>query len=178
MGGSRTLCGLATGSPLVPGWVQSTMLGKDLPSQHLIVSGGFANGTTAFIKLDRSALFPVVLVSLLVLVLVHLVFLVLVHRVTLVERLAFLGYDALARFRLAGDDGRIGRQDEGRWRLFGLFDLGGQALGGAALGADALLVLLPEPGGEYEGPDGYHGRAGCDGGDYGGFGAVTFFILQ
>ena len=84
-----------------------------------------------------------------------------------------LGYDPLARFPLAGDDGRIGRQDEGRRWLFGLFDFGGFTLGGAALGADALLVLLPEPGEEDEGPYGYHGGAGDDGGDYGGFGAVA-----
>jgi hypothetical protein len=122
-------------SPLVPGWVQRTMLGKDLSGEHLIASCGFTNRTTAFVELDRSGGGAIV-----VLVLLH----ILIHRVMLAG-----WYDALARFVLPGDDGRIGRQDEGRRRLFGPFDLGGQALGGAALGADALLVLLPEPGDEY-----------------------------
>jgi hypothetical protein len=140
------------------------MLGKNLSGEHLIASAGFANRTSAFIKLDRSTLFLILLP-------------ILVHQMMFVHRVMFAGHDALAGFRLAGDDGRIGRQDEGRGRLFGLFDLGGQALGGATLGADALLVLLPEPGGEYEGPDGYDGGAGGDGGDYGGFGAVAFFFF-
>ena len=41
------------------------------------------------------------------------------------------------------------------------------------LGSDELLVLLPEPGEEYEGPYGYDGGAGDYGGDYGGFGTVA-----
>ena len=100
-------------SLLVSGWVQRTVLGKDLSSEHLIASAGFGNRTTAFIKLDRSGFAALVLNLFLVLVLI------LIHRVMLV------GYDALAGFPLAGDDGRIGRQDEGRWGLFGLFDFGG-----------------------------------------------------
>jgi hypothetical protein len=91
------------------------MLGKDLSGEHLIASPGFGNRTTAFIKLDRSGCGALVLVLFLVPVLI----LILIHRVMLA------GYDALAGFPLAGDDGRIGRQDEGRWGLFGLFDLGG-----------------------------------------------------
>jgi hypothetical protein len=89
------------------------MLGKDLPCEHLIASPGFSDRTTAFIKLDRSGAGAIVLVLVLVLVL------------NLIYRMMLLGYDALAGFPLAGDDGRIGRQDEGRWWFFGLFDLGG-----------------------------------------------------
>lgn len=100
-------------SLLVPGWVQRTMLGKDLSCEHLIASPGFSNGTTAFIKLDRSGGGALVLVLVLVLIFV------------LIYRMMLAGYDALAGFPLAGDDGRIGRQDEGRWWFFGLFDFGG-----------------------------------------------------
>jgi hypothetical protein len=88
------------------------MLGKDLSSEHLIASPGFANRTTAF-KLDRSG------GGTLILDFVFLLILLLIHRMMLV------GYNALAGFPLACDDGRIGRQDEGRWGLFGPFDLGG-----------------------------------------------------
>jgi hypothetical protein len=140
------------------------MLGKYLSGEHLIASPGFGNRTTAFIKLDRSGGGTIVLVLFLVLILT-------IHRMMLV------GYDALAGFPLAGDNGRIGRQDEGRWLFFGPFDLGGQTLSGATLGADTLLVLLPEPAEEYNGPYGDDGGAGGDGGDYGGFGAVAFFEL-
>ena len=99
---------------LVPGWIQRTMLGKDLSGEHLIASPGFANRTTAFIKLDRSGGGALVLVLFLILIFI----LLLIHRVMLA------GYDALARFPLACDDGRIGRQDEGRWWIFGFFDFG------------------------------------------------------
>ena len=139
------------------------MLGKDLSSEHLIASPGFANRTSAFIKLNRCGGSAPLLILLLVLVL------------TLIDRVMLGGYDALAGFPLAGDHGRIGRQDESRWGLFGLFDLGGETFGGAALGADALLVLFPEPAEEYYGPYGDHGGTGDDGGDYGGFGAVAFW---
>lgn len=98
-------------SLLVSGWVQRTMLGKDLSGEHLIASPGFGNRTTAFIKLDRSGGGTVVLVLVLVPILIY--------------RVMLVGYDALAGFPLAGDNGRIGRQDEGRWRFFGLFDFGG-----------------------------------------------------
>jgi hypothetical protein len=161
-------------SLLVPGWVQRTMLGKDLSSEHLIASRGFANRMTAFMKLNRSGGSAHVLILVLILVLV------LIYRVMLagpIYRVVLLGYDALAGFPLAGDDGRVGRQDEGRWGFFGLFDFGGQTLGGATLGADALLVLLPEPADEYGGPYGDHGSAGDYGGDYGGSGAVAFFFF-
>ena len=100
-------------SLLMPGRVQRTMLGKDLSSEHLIASPGFANRTSAFVKLNRSGGSAPLLILLLVLVL------------TLIYRVMLGGYDALAGFPRAGDDGRIGRQDESRWGLFGLFDLGG-----------------------------------------------------
>ena len=154
-------------SLLVSGWVQRTVLGKDLSGEHLIASPRFANRTTAFVKLDRSRGGALLLVLVPVLML-----LILIHRVVLA------GYHALAGFPLAGDDGRIGREDERRRGLLGLFDLGGQPFGRAALGTDPLLVLLPEPGGEYEGPYRYHGRARDDGGDYGGFRAVACFCFR
>jgi len=151
-------------SLLVPGWVQRTMLGKDLSSEHLIVSPGFGNRTTAF-KFDGSGGGALIEDPILILFLT-------IHRVMLAG-----GYDALAGLPLAGDDGRIGREDERRWRFFRLFDLGGQTLGGAALCADALFVLLPEPAEEYDGPYGYDGGAGDDGGDYGRSGAVAVEII-
>ena len=77
------------------------MLGKDLSGEHLIASPGFGDRTTAFIKLHRSGGGALVLVLVLVLILVLI--LILIHRVMLA------GYDALAGFPLAGDDGRIGR---------------------------------------------------------------------
>lgn len=100
-------------SLLVPGWVQRTMFGKYLSSEHLIASRRLGNRTTAFIKLDGSGggtIVVVVLVLVLVLILIY--------------RMMFAGYDALAWFPLAGDDGRIRRQYEGRWGVFGLFDFG------------------------------------------------------
>ena len=90
-------------SLFMPGWVQRTMLGKDLSGEHLIASPGFGDRTTAFIKLHRSGGGALVLVLVLVLILVLILILILIHRVMLA------GYDALAGFPLAGDDGRIGR---------------------------------------------------------------------
>lgn len=90
------------------------MLGEDLAGEHLIASPGFGNRMSAFIEVERSGGSA----HFLVLVLVPIPILMLIHRVMLA------GYDALAGFPLAGDDGRIGRQDEGRRRFFGPFDLG------------------------------------------------------
>ena len=109
--GSRTLRGLATVFLLVPGWVQRTVLGKDLSGEHLIASPRFANRTTAFIKFHRSGGGTLVLV--------------LFHIVILIYRVMLAGYHALAGFPLAGDDGRIGRQDEGRLGLFGFWNFWG-----------------------------------------------------
>ena len=89
------------------------MLGKYLSGEHLIVSPGFGNRATVFIKLDRSG--SVALVLVLFPLLIFILILLFVHRVMLA------GYDALARFMLACDDGRIGRQDEGRWGAFWAF---------------------------------------------------------
>jgi len=92
------------------------MLGEDLPGEHLIASPGFADRMSAFIEVERSGGSAHFLV--LVLVPIPIPILMLIHRVMLA------GYDALAGFPLAGDDGRIGRQYEGRRRFFGPFDLG------------------------------------------------------
>ncbi len=103
-------------SLLVPRWVQRTMLGKDLSGEHLIASPRFTNRTTAFIEFDRSGFGAIFLVLVPVLILI----LFFIHRVMLAW-----WYDALAGFTLAGDNCRIGRQDEGRWGVFGFFDFGG-----------------------------------------------------
>lgn len=137
-------------SLIVLGWVQRATFRKDLAGKHLVVGSGLIYGAIALVELDRRGRG------------------VLVHRVVLARN------GALAGFTLAGDHGRIGRHDERRQRFLRLFDFGGQTLGGAALGADALLVLLPEPGDEDYGPDGDDGCAGDDCGDDGCFGAVAF----
>jgi len=100
------------------------MFRKYLPGNHLIMGMELADGATALVELDRSVLDLIV------------------------YRVVLAGHDALAGLMLAGDDGRVGRHDERRRRLLRLFYFWGQALGGALLGADALLVLLPEPGDE------------------------------
>jgi len=114
----------------VLGWVQRATFRKDLPCKHLIVGPDLIDGAIALVELDRRGGG------------------VLVHRIVLA------GYGALAGLTLAGDDGRIGRHDERRQRFLRVFDFGGQPLGCTPLGADALLVLLPEPGEEDYGPDG------------------------
>ena len=113
---------------LVLGRVQRTTFRKDLASNHLVVSTGLADGGTTLVELDRSRDTILVL--------------------GVVDRVVLAGHDMLAGLVLAGDDGRVGRNDERRHRFLRLFNLGGQALGGAPLGTDALLVLLPEPGDE------------------------------
>lgn len=137
-------------SLIVLGWVQRATFRKDLAGEHLVMGSGLINGAIALVKLDRRRGG------------------VLVHRVVLARN------GALAGLTLAGDHGRIGRHDERRQRFLRLFDLGGQTLGGAPLGADALLVLLPEPADEDYGPDGDDRRARHDRGDNGCFGAVAF----
>ena len=139
------------------GWIQRATFRKYLAGQHLVVNTELADGATALVELDRSG------GSLLVVVVVGVV-----------DRVVLAGDDALAGLVLAGDHGRVGREDERRHGLLGLFYFGGEAFLGALLGADALLVLLPEPGDEDQGPDGDDGRAGDDGGDDGGFGAMAF----
>ena len=137
-------------SLIVLGWVQRATFRKDLAGEHLVMGSGLINGAIALVKLDRRRGG------------------VLVHRVVLARN------GALAGLTLAGDHGRIGRHDERRQRFLRLFDFGGQTLGGAPLGADALLVLLPEPADEDYGPDGDDRRARHDRGDNGCFGAVAF----
>ena len=97
--------------------------------------------------------------------------------VMLVQRAVLARYGTLAGLALARDDGGIGGQDERRQRLLRLFDFGGQTAGGAALGADAFLVLFPEPGEEDQSPDGHDCGAGNDGGNDGCFGAVAFLFF-
>jgi hypothetical protein len=105
--GSRTFRGMAIVSLLVPGWVQWTMLGKDLPCKHLIVGPTFSDRTITFVKLDRIG-GPAIMLIL-----------------VLIQRVMLLGYGAFAGLTLACEDGRIGRQDEGGRRLFRFFYFGG-----------------------------------------------------
>lgn len=108
-------------SLLVLGWVKGAMFRKHLPGNHLVVDLALGHRTiVALVELDGIGS-------------------VLVHRAVLAR------YGALARLALAGDDGGVGGQDKRRQRLLWFLDFGGQTAGGAALGADALLVLLPEP---------------------------------
>jgi len=138
------------------------LLRKHLTGDPLVVDlalGRYRTITFTFVELDRIRIGHDVVVLVLV----------------LVGRGAMLaGYGTLAGRALAHDDGGVRGHDEGRQRLFRLFDLGGQATGRTAFGADALLVLLPQPAEEDEGPDGDDGRARDDGRDYRGFGGVTF----
>lgn len=106
-------------SLLVFGWVQRTMLGKNLSGEHLIASPRFGNRATALVKLDRTGGGTLFLVLVPILILIMFILVFIIHRVMLA------GYDALSGFRLAGDNGRIGRQDEGRRGFFGFLDLGG-----------------------------------------------------
>jgi len=111
---------------LMLGRVQRATFGKDLAGNHLVVSTELADGSTAFVELDRSMGLILVLIGV-------------------VKRVVLVGHNTLAGLVLAGDNGRVGRHDERRHRILRLFYLGRQAFGGAALGTDALLVLLPEP---------------------------------
>ena len=137
------------------GWVQRATFRKYLAGKHLVVNTELADGATALVELDRSGGLLVVIVGI-------------------VDRVVLAGDDALAGLVLAGDHRRVGREDERRHGLLGLFYFGGQPLLGALLGADALLVLLPEPADEDQRPDGDDGRAGDDGGDDGRLGAMAF----
>jgi hypothetical protein len=142
------------------------LLRKHLTGNPLVVDlalGRYRTITFTFIELDRIRIGHDVVVLVLVLVLVG-------------RGAVLAGYGTLAGLALAHDDGGVRGHDEGRQRLFRFFDLGGQATGCTALGADALLVLPPEPAEQDEGPDGDDGSARDDGRDYRGFGGVTLYI--
>jgi len=112
----------------VLGWVHGATLWlcKHCPGDHLLVHLALGRGLIrAFVELDGIG-----------------------DVLVLVQRAVLARYGALAGLALARDHGGIGGQDERRQWLLRLFDFGGQAAGGAALGTDAFLVLFPEPGEE------------------------------
>jgi hypothetical protein len=76
------------------GWVSAATLRKDLPGNHLVMNLEFGCGMIQLVELDRG-------------------------RALLIVSGAVLARDRmLARFMLAGDDGRVGGQYERRQGLF------------------------------------------------------------